>query len=121
MSPQSGKRFSLCCFTMPCFTSWAGVMGWKTGDRGSHPVPSSLTATTMLQSGTALSANTYLPVSANTWANLQEKETQGKGSQNGAEPPLGQWYLVELKLDCCISVCKRRKAPKSQLGLLLNR
>lgn len=71
MAPQSGRRLSPWCLTTPCLTSCAGVMGWKTAALGSHSVPSSLTTTTTLHSGTALSTNTYFPVSENTWANLR--------------------------------------------------
>lgn len=74
ITPQSGRRFSLCFFTIPCLTNWTGVMGWNTAALGSHSVPSPLTTTTILQSGTALSTNTYLPVSVNTWANLSKWE-----------------------------------------------
>lgn len=71
---QSGSRLSLCCLTMPCLTSCSGVMGWKTDDRGLHSVPSSLTTTTVLHSGTTLSTSTYFPLSENTWANLRKGE-----------------------------------------------
>lgn len=70
MIPQSGSRFKLCCFTMPCRTSCAGVAGWNTAEKGLHSEPCSLTTTIRLQSDTALSTNTYLPGSMNTCANL---------------------------------------------------
>ena len=70
MTPQSGNRLRRCCLRIPKRTSCAGVWGWNTAARGSHCVPLSLTTTTTLRSGTALSTSTYFPVSENTWANL---------------------------------------------------
>lgn len=133
ITPQSGRRLSRCCLTTPCLTSCAGVIGWKTEARGSHADPSSLTTTTVLHCGTALSTNTYFPVSEKTWANLRQGEKQGNisgnaptngSSNNQHESLLALWtqhYFVELKFVCFMSICRRLKAPKSQLGLLLNR
>ena len=70
MTPQSGNRLRRCCLRIPKRTSCAGVWGWNMAARGSHCVPLSLTTTTTLRSGTALSTSTYFPVSENTWANL---------------------------------------------------
>lgn len=70
MSPQSGSRFKLCCLTIPCRTSCAGVVGWNKAVVGLHSEPCSLTTTIRLHSGTALSRNTYFPGSMNTCANL---------------------------------------------------
>ncbi|TNN27733.1 hypothetical protein EYF80_062120 [Liparis tanakae] len=58
-------------------------MGWKAAARGSHSVPSSLTTTTTLHSGTALSTRTYFPVSEKTassrWPSGERRaESQGR-------------------------------------------
>lgn len=76
ITPQSGRRLSRCCLTIPCLTSCAGVIGWKTEARGSHAVPSSLTTTTVLHCGSALSTNTYFPVSEKTWENLRTERNK---------------------------------------------
>lgn len=91
ITPQSGSRLSLCCLTMPCLTSCSGVMGWKTEDRGSHSMPSSLTTTIVLHSGTALSTSAYFPLSENTWANLRKGEE--RWDVGGGHPDLELFVL----------------------------
>ena len=88
MTPQSGSRLRRGCLRIPKRTSCAGVWGWNTAALGSHCVPLSLTTTTTLLSGTALSTSTYFPVSENTWANLVGGAAPGGEHRHcDGEPP----------------------------------
>lgn len=127
MSPQSGRRLRRWFFTIPYLTKCPGVMGWNAAALVSHSVPSLLTTTTILHSGTTLSTNTYFPASEKTWANLrgrrkdEKKKLFAKCNLKELKTVWSRLYIEELNFVCFMRICRCLKAPKSQLGLLLNR